>query len=186
MLIGSAALCASTGALIHVVSFNHEAGYYWIGGSLNVQNGIVQVYSATYPTGGKEKIQAAIQAGKAGSLRLGWKFKKTPETAMWDWRIRAGLVLPRSERIISAAQIHYSILWIPLWVLTLPCVLILVWLVARSQRIGMGSECVVCSYDLRTNKSGMCPECGTVIPGEQLMRLRSAANADGGVRAGPP
>lgn len=29
----------------------------------------------------------------------------------------------------------------------------------------------MCRYDLRNNSSGICPECGTVIPEEQCARL---------------
>ncbi len=34
-------------------------------------------------------------------------------------------------------------------------------------------ECTICGYDLRGNQSGICPECGTVIPGEQQATIRS-------------
>jgi ribosomal protein L37E len=44
----------------------------------------------------------------------------------------------------------------------------------RLKRRNLAPQCHRCGYSLIANRSGTCPECGTVIPEEQLARLRNA------------
>lgn len=51
---------------------------------------------------------------------------------------------------------------------------VLVWPVARRLR---PTQCRQCEYELWGNLSGVCPECGTVIPDDQLHLIRDLAAA---------
>lgn len=42
--------------------------------------------------------------------------------------------------------------------------------------------CSICGYDNRATESGICPECGSVIPQDQIERLRRAADRGTGAR----
>lgn len=50
---------------------------------------------------------------------------------------------------------HFSI---PLWMFLFPCVA--AWLIAWPARDSRLNRCNQCEYDLTSNESGVCPECG--------------------------
>lgn len=76
-------------------------------------------------------------------------------------------------------HIKYGLGWtqvsIPLWMptsfsLATLCVQLTLPVYRRSRRRRHGL-CLICAYDLATNTSGICPECGTPIPDEVKEQL---------------
>ena len=73
--------------------------------------------------------------------------------------------------IFSETILTTSALTVPLWFLcTLTAILPAIWLWRyrrdrRARRDGM-PHCVYCDYNLTGNVSGICPECGTPVPGD--------------------
>lgn len=45
-------------------------------------------------------------------------------------------------------------------------------LLATARRAPRTTECLACGYDLRGNESGVCPECGRLIPTPQMRLIR--------------
>lgn len=92
---------------------------------------------------------------------------------------RWGFVLPwgnakRGEPSVPAVAVAGGILplWLPLAVIVV-FVAVLSW---RQRSRGLRGGCIVCSYDLTGNVSGICPECGTPIP--KAVKQDSRAKAD--------
>lgn len=81
---------------------------------------------------------------------------------------RFGLALPRGSwgSIFGSGALGVPglwALWIPVWLLIVLPAIPLSWLLLRRRPIPPG-HCRKCSYDLRGNVSGVCPECGTPCP----------------------
>ena len=64
-------------------------------------------------------------------------------------------------------------LYLPYW--TLFCAACVARMAVRRRRPRSSFECKACTYDLLGSLSGICPECGTPIPPEQMERIKQAA-----------
>ena len=83
-----------------------------------------------------------------------------------DWpRLRSysGTRFPTFDYLPPSKTTEFSLpLWLPFLALLIPTLLL--WRRERKPRRG---HCRRCDYDLTGNVSGVCPECGTAITGEQ-------------------
>ena len=72
----------------------------------------------------------------------------------WEWEL-----VPRGGGYIT----YYgdTVLKAPLWILLLPIIPAVVW--AWLRRRPIAGHCSECDYNLTGNKSGVCPECGTLM-----------------------
>lgn len=115
-----------------------------------------------YPTG-------FLGAG-CGRVWMGWgePWSSMPYSIEWgppkrhalpfDWWFESREIQLRSGRALR----HVAI---PIWVLSLLAAAPTFWLWRRDWWRGPG-QCSKCGYDLRSNTSGVCPECGAAAPGE--------------------
>ena len=102
-----------------------------------------------------------------------------------------GICLPWGNRI---GPLHEgSAVWyvrgiIPLWLvlvgLGMPS-LVSWWYVGR-KHAAVAGRCDQCGYDLRSNASGICPECGTAIPADRRAALASISSGGSSTRTDTP
>ena len=79
-----------------------------------------------------------------------------------------GVFLPY-HTLRAGAMVSYSLpLWIPFLAIVIPTAIL--WHLERRERLA--GHCPTCNYNLTGNTSGICPECGTSIPPQQMQRTK--------------
>lgn len=75
---------------------------------------------------------------------------------------------------LSAVQLWLSILVGSLvgWLILSAILLVAHWVARKLNTVPYLGNCLHCGYDLRSNESGCCPECGEAVPEDQQRYLR--------------
>lgn len=96
-----------------------------------------------------------------------------------------GLIMPNLGYISQGGHVtELMICRLPVWVPT--SILVGLFIVLRGQREKTPtSRCLACNYSLVGNTTGICPECGTVIPEDQRARLEAPDGPESGVLSSP-
>jgi hypothetical protein len=89
----------------------------------------------------------------------------------WRWlpgRLWPGKFSPRNDR--------WATYFIPMWLGFIPCYVGVPFLFLLKKRPPPPNCCERCHYDLTSNVSGICPECGTLIPEQVDVHGRRSSN----------
>jgi len=95
-------------------------------------------------------------------------FSDTPFLQHAVWRTEPAAVIfhdrgigwPKAYHIRGFGWLLHISLWLPLVAIAIPTA----FLFYRDRRCIPPGHCRKCGYDLTGNVSGICPECGTVVP----------------------
>lgn len=134
-------------------------------------------------SGSKLPWQAKVVRNYFGAPSSGWFFCSYSKGEPGLNRPDPGVQLPTFRvRTIGNAPVWYSELVLPLWMLlslaAVPGAISFLLLLGR--RRYAPDHCYKCRYILRANTTGICPECGTAIPPEQMERIRATEQEIGG------
>jgi hypothetical protein len=134
ILFWSCATAAMVIAVIWVVSFVWDVGYFGVGGDAGV-------YLGSITLGYYRSVGGGFQIAPITALeRKVFRFEWLPSSHTDGWT---------GDRR----------LFFPLWLLEVPLLAALLFVLWRCRRRG-ADECVRCGYSLVGNVSGVCPECG--------------------------
>jgi len=125
------------------------------------QSGIMISYSHARVFMGRSGITVRIYADKMPTVRPRCEWVPAGQSR---W-----LPMLLGKRTVSQRQ-SWGTIYIPYWCFIIFSLGLLVYLWRVRKKFGVG-HCTNCSYDLRGNLSGVCPECGTAIEPKQLTRL---------------
>lgn len=103
--------------------------------------------------------------GELGSF-VGWGVYRPQRL----WTTRGFLPRPTQDYGLTLPSLRHGYgrfsFWTPIWTMMTPFIALVGWSYWIERRQRRLSVCSACGYDLTGNVSGVCPECGTPIPGD--------------------
>ncbi len=141
----------------------------WGGTVLTVLLFVVWVVSAWWQVPLRQGGSRGAYGVGAGQLLVTWPMRTQPPSG--GMRVEAielrfsgfnwWFASSRLSVVVKGTTLH--LVAVPIWTLALAAGVPSAWLWYRDRRRAPGL-CITCSYDLRGNESGVCPECGSEAP----------------------
>lgn len=165
-----------------VLSIGKCVMFTWSGGSVSLRSGVIEASRIEGPESARLQYLARALGPVMGLYVCETHLEYVPDAG---WRKRLGLVLPTGKDLRlpydenpkrrpgdprKTVWVTVSQLNMPLWIPSSVSVLFsLILFVRRRRRLRRADSatCEICTYDLRGNVSGVCPECGTGVLREQ-------------------